>query len=504
MRRSTKWLGASAALLVTLALVAGIDHQALPVSMRLAGRLHPLIVHFPIGLLLLALLFRFLARKPARAISLGNSADLIWDLGALSAIGVALSGGALSLEGGFAPELIYWHKRLGIGVAVASTGAAVLRRFLTRQGGSWAWTTLHHLLLAVTAISLVAAGHLGGTMVHGAGFWSAYLPATLGRLVDPFAPEFGREEESQDLHQMRIFPDLVQPLLDSRCVSCHGPTRQQAGLELNSHEALLRGGNRGTILEAGEPDTSELLRRVTAPLADQDRMPPAGHAPLSVGETELLRWWIREGASQDLRLIEAETLPSSVDTLLNQRFGYRDEPLTGLYAIDVPPADPDSIRKAQKAGFRVGRLSEDQPFVQIDAINLERACDDGRLQVLRPLARQVAWLNLSRTGIGDASLELIASMQHLTRLNLSQTEVGDRGIARLKSLEYLESLNLYGTQVSDEGLDHLLAMPPLTSLYVWQTRTTPEGLESFRKQAPRVEVTDGAQFQPVREKEEER
>ena len=80
MRRSTKWLGASAALLVTLALAAGIDPQALPVPIRLAGRLHPLIVHFPIGLLLLALLFRFLARKPVGMISLGNSADLIWDL----------------------------------------------------------------------------------------------------------------------------------------------------------------------------------------------------------------------------------------------------------------------------------------------------------------------------------------------------------------------------------------------------------------------------------------
>ena len=501
MRRSRKWLGVSAALLVTLALVAGIDPQALPVPIRLAGRLHPLIVHFPVGLLLLALLFRFLARNPVRAISLGNSADLIWDLGAVSAIAVALSGTALSLEGGFAPELIYWHKRLGISVAVTSTGAALLRRLPARQGGSRAWTTLHHLLLAVTTISLVAAGHLGGTMVHGAGYWSAYLPASLGRLVDPFAPEFDPEKGSQDLHQMRIFPDLVRPLLDSRCVSCHGPARQQAGLRLDSHEALLRGGNHGTILEAGQPDASDLLRRVAAPLTEKDHMPPAGHATLNVGETELLRWWIREGASPDLLVVAAETLPSSVDTLLNQRFGYREEPVTGIYALDVPDANPGSIQEAQKAGFSVRRLSEELHFLQIDAVRLGRVCDDERLQVLRPLARQVAWLNLNGTRIGDAGLELIGTMPHLTRLNLSRTETDDAGVARLKGLQYLESLNLYGTQVGDGGLNHLLTMPALHTLYLWQTRTTPDGVEDFRRQAPAVEVNSGLRLQPLQKEE---
>ena len=104
MNVSTRRIGAAAALLVTLALLTGIDPQDPPTLVRLAGRLHPLIVHFPIGLLLLALFLRLLDREPPRSLNLGDSADLVWDLGALSAIAVALTGNALSLEGGFDPH----------------------------------------------------------------------------------------------------------------------------------------------------------------------------------------------------------------------------------------------------------------------------------------------------------------------------------------------------------------------------------------------------------------
>ncbi len=54
MNVSTRRLGAAAALLVTLALLIGLDLRDPPTLVRLAGRLHPLIVHFPIGLLILA------------------------------------------------------------------------------------------------------------------------------------------------------------------------------------------------------------------------------------------------------------------------------------------------------------------------------------------------------------------------------------------------------------------------------------------------------------------
>ncbi len=502
MKVRAKWLGAGGALLVALLILAGINLQDPPTLVRLAGRLHPLIVHFPIGLLLLALLFRFRAFRGTAPGNLGYSADLIWDLGALSALAVALTGNALSLEGGFDKELIYWHKRLGIAVALASSGASVVRR-LRVVPGSVHWTILHYLLVSATAISLVAAGHLGGTMVHGAGYWSAYLPESVGRLVDPFAPRFIRGEPYVDFHQARIFPDLVVPVLNSKCTSCHGPTRQEAGLRLNSYEAVLAGSNRGAILQAGAPYSSELLRRVTAPLADKDHMPPAGNAPLGIGETELLRWWISEGAPQDLRIVDAQDLPPAVDTFLNRRFGNRDRAKIGIYALDVSPLDPASIRVARAAGFGVRQVSPDHPFVHIDAINLGGSCDDEAIHALNSLAGHVAGLNLSRTRVGDAGLQLIASMPHLTHLNLSRTRVADEGLVHLKSLRYLEYLNLFGTRVTDDGLLHLHTFPALKNLYLWQTGTTVDGLERFRQQAPGVDVQAGLQLKPLAGEEQE-
>ncbi len=191
-----------------------------------------------------------------------------------------------------------------------------------------------------------------------------------------------------------------------------------------------------------------------------------------------------------------------MSTLLNRRFGYREAEKIGIYAIDVAPPDPASIQQVQKAGFGVRRLSQDHPFLQVDATNLAGACNDETLQVLRPLSRQVARLDLGRTAVGDPGLVLIASMRHLTRLNLSLTGVSDDGLAQLASLPYLQYLNLYGTQVSDEGLHHLLALPALKTLYLWQTQASLQGLERFRGQGPGVEVNGGSELQLVSQEEQ--
>ena len=310
----------------------GLDTQNPPVLVRLAGRLHPLTVHFPIGLLLLATFLRLLGRRAGGRPNLQASADLVWDLGALSAVTVALTGNALALEGGFDETIVWWHRRLGIMVAVASVAAS-----LTRRVQAWPrLAALYGPCVVLTCLALVSAGHLGGTLVHGAGYWSAYLPEPVGRLVDPFAPRFADQSTSSEFERAHLFEDLVQPVLDARCSSCHGPTKQQAGLRLDSLEGVLKGSNRGVILEPGKPDVSEVLRRTTLPPNDKDHMPPAGQPPLGVGETELLRWWIGEGAKADLRVADFENAPSSVLTMLNRAFGHRDPSRSGIFTLDVP------------------------------------------------------------------------------------------------------------------------------------------------------------------------
>lgn len=113
----------------------------------------------------------------------------------------------------------------------------------------------------------------------------------------------------------------VRPLLATRCFTCHGFDEgdRKGGLRLDSMQgsrALLPSGASAVV--PGDPDGSELLRRVSA-RDPAERMPPADHgAALDPKEVELLRRWIEEGAPYarhwSFERVERPALPASAPT----------------------------------------------------------------------------------------------------------------------------------------------------------------------------------------------
>lgn len=91
----------------------------------------------------------------------------------------------------------------------------------------------------------------------------------------------------------RHFTDKVKPLLDSRCVSCHGPEKQKGHLRLDSREAALKGGDVGPSVVPGIPRESLLLQAVMRAHADLV-MPPKDK--LSDQDVAVLDRWIKDGA----------------------------------------------------------------------------------------------------------------------------------------------------------------------------------------------------------------
>jgi len=92
-----------------------------------------------------------------------------------------------------------------------------------------------------------------------------------------------------------FFETKVRPVLVERCYSCHSSASQpvQGGLKLDSREALLRGGVRGSALVPGDPDRSSLIRALSH--ADKSlQMPPGGK--LKGPEIAALTAWVRMGA----------------------------------------------------------------------------------------------------------------------------------------------------------------------------------------------------------------
>ena len=106
-----------------------------------------------------------------------------------------------------------------------------------------------------------------------------------------------------------LYADLVAPVLETQCVSCHGPAKVEGGLRLDTAEGITKGGDDGPVIAAGRLESSELLRRIFLPRSHEDAMPPKGHRALSPADAALIRWWVDSGARFDLTLEDAEIAP---------------------------------------------------------------------------------------------------------------------------------------------------------------------------------------------------
>jgi hypothetical protein len=91
----------------------------------------------------------------------------------------------------------------------------------------------------------------------------------------------------------RHFLDKVKPLLDSRCISCHGPDKVKGALRLDSRAHTLKGGDAGPALIPGKPADSLLLQAVMHSKKDLE-MPPK--EKLTTNDIAVLRRWIEDGA----------------------------------------------------------------------------------------------------------------------------------------------------------------------------------------------------------------
>lgn len=130
--------------------------------MAFAGRLHPLLIHFPITLVLLAVSAEsvFLAARDARWQFI---ASVSVQAGAISAATAASAGWLLAAAGAIEPTpYLEFHRWLGTAVAVLAVAAAVASRAQA--------TSLYRVSLFIAAALLPIASHLGGVLVWGADF----------------------------------------------------------------------------------------------------------------------------------------------------------------------------------------------------------------------------------------------------------------------------------------------------------------------------------------------
>ena len=258
------------------------------------GRFHPLLVHLPIGLLVVVPFFEIIGALP-RYSALRTAAGFLLPLAAASAILAAIDGWFLARFGGYGGALVTRHMWAGILLSFVTVIAACSRHALNERRFAAGW--FYPLLLAVTLGLLTWTGHEGGNLSHGEGFLTKYMPGKLKTLFGVAEPEKPAAATAVPVKRdTSAYFTLVQPIFDKSCVSCHGPDKKKGGLRMDRYELVMKGGEDGAIVTPADAAASELIRRVTLPKDDDDFMPSDGHNLLTAAQIDTLRTWILWGA----------------------------------------------------------------------------------------------------------------------------------------------------------------------------------------------------------------
>jgi cytochrome c553 len=120
--------------------------------------------------------------------------------------------------------------------------------------------------------------------------WVGLLIVPLGLLVSGEGPDAGASAE--DPQAAEFFEARIRPILVDRCIACHGPEEQKAGLRLDSADGVRRGGDSGPIVEVGDPEASPIVWAIR--FDDLVQMPPDGKLT-EVAIADLTEW-VRMGA----------------------------------------------------------------------------------------------------------------------------------------------------------------------------------------------------------------
>lgn len=431
------------------------------------GRFHPLLVHLPIGLLSFAMVLHLVQWKKKSA-RLTDALTILWLLAAVSGGLSILSGWLLSSGGGYESQTLERHRNGGILVAVLSM--VVFITYLIQGKSPRSAFPILRLVGIVSAIgSMILTGHWGGALTHGGAYLTEYSPFAAS---DSTAAAGSTARQIRDLDSAYLFEDVVMPILQAKCVSCHSEEKKKGEYLLTSHAAILQGGKSGAGVVPGNLATSELYRRISLPEDHKEFMPTDGKTPLTDEQKAILEWWIETGAHQRQRVTAFVPNAKRRDELV-RFFGLDQQAVAGHVA---PAPDPAAIDALLQKGYRVNLLTQTGNLLEVKFNGKGSSKPD--LSVLTAVKQQLVWLQLENCQLEDADLQALAPLTSLFKLNLNRNPITEKGCSFLPQLTKLEYLNLYGTQVTEAGLPLLTSLPSLKKLYLWETKVDQAKIDS--------------------------
>jgi uncharacterized membrane protein len=440
---------------------------------QLIGHFHPLIVHLPIGILLLAILFTFLSQNE-RFQGIKVAVPLSFLIGAIAATISCITGYMLSISGEYEGETVQNHQWLGIGTAALSFVAY----FVTRSNSDTSYSLFSKIIIGSLGVLLTGTGHLGGSLTHGSDYLFNIKSNTLTeKNTNQTPPQYSDKSV--------VYKDIIQPILKEKCATCHNESKQKGKLRLDQADFLKKGGEHGAIFVSGRPDESEMIKRLLLPLEHKEHMPPKEKPQLTEEEKKLLRWWIEQGADFHKTVKDYPNF----QTIVSKNVPTATPSVSYIPDVKIEQPNKQAMETLQKMNIIAIPIGKDNPLLSVNFIN--NADINAAKPHIQKLSKNIIWLKMADSTVTDSSLVILAGMDNLTKLYLDRTQVTDAGMKFLLPLKNLVFINVVGTKVSKEGILNLGNLPKLKRLFLYQTAIKTEDLPQLQAQLPTVQIDLG-------------
>lgn len=442
------------------------------------GRFHPVVLHFPIVLVLLIFaleLWNTLAiYKEYHFIVPMNLIMALLALALTGVFGTIFTGFLLYYGGDYQGTLIRQHLWGAIFLAALMSVACYF--FFSSVRGKFLYSQSIYQMALVCSVGVVFyTSHLGGQLTHGEDFLTDYLPVlNVKHALSSRSPE-----------ELLLYEDLIRPIIEDKCLSCHNEYKTKGGLLMSTFEDIKKGGKSGkAMLVSSAPDSSELYRRLILPLDHDDHMPPAEKPQLTEEELFTLKYWIEEGGEQTQKVGLGPAAPENqlklqkyINTLTkSEKRKYRKN-------IKLQELTKELTKLGDDLGLKImpdteagqGYYGVSVPFPAVKPI------DDQTVIKLRPYSDQISKLSLPATGITDDVFYEVAKMSNLKQLFLLKTQIDGSGLVYLNAHERLEKINLSFTSVDNYTILNLTRLPSLQEVYLFQTAVDSAMLKPLQK-----------------------
>lgn len=430
------WLG-----IILILSLAG-NNIDLPNWVRVIGRSHPLLLHFPIVLLLLGLLFFWIPNIFRKSELLEMGEYLL--LAGINFAGITVIAGLILAQEDYEGDAIVWHQWAGVGVFIAAT-LLYFFRYKSPQ--------LVKISTLLIGAGIIATGHWGANLTHGEDF-----------LLSPIQPS---KIIIIPLADAEVFRDMVQPILETKCVSCHKEGKVKGELRLDELAGIQKGGKDGPFVVAGDMEKSMLIQRIHLPMNEKEHMPPKNKIQLTEEELIILREWVKSGASFEEKVIQTDP-KSELYRLASATFESNK-------VYEFQAADEDDILELNNFYRSVQALYPESPALEVTYFGAS-AFDPNSLSELKKVKIQMVKLSLNKMPLAAVDLSFLSEFPNLEEVQMNFADLSTKEIEALSKIPNLKSLAISGNPLTEKDVATISKMSGLEKLYVWQN-----GLEEAQK-----------------------